>query len=307
MARCLGCGIILQDHDKTIDGYTPNLNNNLCQRCFRIKNYGENKANVLKINNEKVLKEINNHHVFTFFLVDFLNIYEEIINVYKKIKNAKMLIITKSDIIPKNLTKDALVKNIKNIYNIKEEILLVSSKNKDYLQQIKSKIKDQGQVIITGYTNAGKSSLINALANSDLTISKNANTTLDFIKIQTEFGIIFDSPGFVPNNFLDGTIPKNQIKPIIYQLQTKYFLMFNDFKVASSCSNNLVCYFNNEIHITKRKLQEKFSSIINIEDNTDLIIKGLGFILIKKGCQLNLDIDPNLIEIRPTIIGGYHE
>ena len=39
--HCLGCGVILQDTNITQEGYTTSLENNLCRRCFRMKNYGE--------------------------------------------------------------------------------------------------------------------------------------------------------------------------------------------------------------------------------------------------------------------------
>lgn len=42
--KCLGCGVELQDENMLLDGYTVNLENDLCQRCFRLKNYGEYQA-----------------------------------------------------------------------------------------------------------------------------------------------------------------------------------------------------------------------------------------------------------------------
>ena len=38
---CEGCGVLLQDENILQEGYTTNLENDLCQRCFRMKNYGE--------------------------------------------------------------------------------------------------------------------------------------------------------------------------------------------------------------------------------------------------------------------------
>ena len=38
--KCLGCGVELQDENMLLDGYTVNLENDLCKRCFRLKNYG---------------------------------------------------------------------------------------------------------------------------------------------------------------------------------------------------------------------------------------------------------------------------
>ena len=41
---------------------------------------------------------------------------------------------------------------------------------------------------------------------------------------------------------------------------------------------------------------------LNVADDSDLVIKSLGFINIKKACQLNIQIsDKNLIEIRPSL------
>ena len=39
--KCLGCGILLQDENILQEGYTTSLENDICQRCFRMKNYGE--------------------------------------------------------------------------------------------------------------------------------------------------------------------------------------------------------------------------------------------------------------------------
>ena len=55
--KCIGCGIVLQDVNKDIDGYVSSNDYRLCERCFRIKNYGENRAVVS--NNEDYLKIIN--------------------------------------------------------------------------------------------------------------------------------------------------------------------------------------------------------------------------------------------------------
>ena len=39
--KCLGCGVVLQDENILQEGYTTSLENDICQRCFRMKNYGE--------------------------------------------------------------------------------------------------------------------------------------------------------------------------------------------------------------------------------------------------------------------------
>ena len=38
--KCSGCGIVLQDTDSNKEGYVADLNKGLCERCFRLRNYG---------------------------------------------------------------------------------------------------------------------------------------------------------------------------------------------------------------------------------------------------------------------------
>ena len=51
MTKCVGCGITLQNENKNDVGYTPDIKNELCERCFKLKNYnvltntGVNKKN----------------------------------------------------------------------------------------------------------------------------------------------------------------------------------------------------------------------------------------------------------------------
>ena len=40
MSNCIGCGSPLQYKDKNAIGYTENKENKLCERCFKLKNYG---------------------------------------------------------------------------------------------------------------------------------------------------------------------------------------------------------------------------------------------------------------------------
>ena len=35
MSKCIGCGIALQNTDKEKLGYTKNLENKYCERCFK--------------------------------------------------------------------------------------------------------------------------------------------------------------------------------------------------------------------------------------------------------------------------------
>ena len=52
--KCLGCGVVLQNENILNVGYTPNLDNPYCMRCFKVKNYGE--TNQVATDKEEYLK-----------------------------------------------------------------------------------------------------------------------------------------------------------------------------------------------------------------------------------------------------------
>ena len=56
---CIGCGVVLQDENMSQEGYTSNIENDICSRCFRMKNYGEYQI-VTKSNEDyvKILKQM---------------------------------------------------------------------------------------------------------------------------------------------------------------------------------------------------------------------------------------------------------
>ncbi|MEG1506043.1 MAG: GTPase [Bacilli bacterium] len=305
--KCIGCGIGLQDINKKLYGYTPSIDNDYCERCFKITNYNEKIDTGAVKDNYSLINKVNKKGSFVIFLIDYLNIYDEVINLYKSINNKKVLVITKSDIIPKNIVKKKLISNIKKVYNIDENIIYVSAKSGENLGSINRLIEKEGETFILGFTNTGKSSLINKLTNSKITVSKNANTTLDFIKVESEFGTIIDAPGFIGRSFLDSLTPKNIIKPLVYQLESKYYLHFLDIDISSNVDNNLTIYLNNEIKISKRREMKACTTKIKILKNTDLIIKGLGFINIKKECILSINGDAQVFEKRASIVGGNNE
>ena len=296
--KCLGCGASLQDKDINEIGYTPKLSNDLCMRCFKLKHYGKNLNNGKVQNNDSIINYINNTKAIVLFLVDFLNINSEIIKYFKKINNSKYLVITKSDIIPKNIIKDRLIKNIKEVYKIDEDILFCSAKNKENINKLLN-LAESKKVILCGLTNMGKSSLINKIIGSDITVSNKENTTQEFINV----GSFIDAPGFVSNYKV--LVATREIKPITYQLKSKYYLLINEHILASSKDINITLYLPNDILVEKRRKREEYNYKIEISDNEDLIIKGLGFIKFSSECCIY--INNSDIEIRPSIIGGSNE
>lgn len=304
MTKCVGCGITLQDKNSKMVGYTPDIKNKLCERCFKLKNYNVLTNEGVSIDNTKLIDSINKLKSHVLFLVDFINLDSEVINIYKKIHNKKTLIITKADIIPKNIKYHKLINNIKDVYDIKEDIILTSSKTRLNIKTITNLCLDEKNICLSGFTNAGKSSLINALVGSDITVSKKSNTTQDFIKLSVMGITIYDAPGFM-SNINRENIPKSSIRPITYQFPSKHYLLINDIKLNILEDTNFTIYAGNDIKIQRRKETEDVNCNIIVSKNSDVLIKGLGFINFKKTCMIALST--NDYEIRPSIVGDSND
>lgn len=304
MTKCVGCGIKLQEKDKNELGYTPNLNNALCERCFKLKNYNILTNKGINIDNDKLINKINELNTCVLFLVDFINLDSEVIEAYKKIKSKKILIITKADIIPKNIKYQKLIQNIKNIYDIKEDLILTSSKTELNIKTITKLCLEEKNICLAGFTNAGKSSLINALVGSDITVSKKSNTTQDFIKLNVDGINIYDAPGFM-SNINRENIPRSIIRPITYQFPSKHYLLIQDIKLNILENSNFTIYVGNEANIIRRKENENVECKIIVPKNSDVIIKGFCFINFKNTCMISLNTKD--YEIRPSIVGDYND
>lgn len=304
MTKCVGCGIKLQNKNVNEVGYTPDLKNELCERCFKLKNYNVLTNKGINIDNDKLINKINELNTCVLFLVDFINLDSEVIDAYKKIKSKKILIITKADIIPKNIKYQKLIQNIKNIYEIKEDLILTSSKTKLNIKTITKICLEEKNICLAGFTNAGKSSLINALVGSDITVSKKSNTTQDFIKLNVDGINIYDAPGFM-SNINRENIPRSIIRPITYQFPSRHYLLIQDIKLNILENSNFTIYVGNEANIIRRKENENVECKIIVPKNSDVIIKGFCFINFKNTCMISLNTKD--YEIRPSIVGDYND
>ena len=304
MTKCKGCGITLQTENKNDVGYTPDIKNELCERCFKLKNYNVLTNAGVKIDNEKLIEKINKLDVFVFFLTDFINLDNSVIEYYKKIKSKKVMILTKADIIPRNIKYNKLIENIKDLYEIREDIILTSSKKKLNISTITNLCLENKNVIFVGFTNAGKSSLINSLTGSDITVSNSQNTTQELIKLNVHGVTIYDAPGLMDDVNREN-IPKSSINPRSYQLPSKHYLSINGIKLNIKENSNFTIYVGNEVEILRRKEHENVECNIIVPKNSDVVLKGLGFIKFSNTTLISLS--SNDYEIRPSIIGDSHD
>ena len=290
--KCLGCGAPIQNTNPEDLGYTPKdiTEAKYCERCYKIIHYNQKTVTNLPNINNYILKTINKKAKYVYFLIDFLNLNEETINTFQSIKVPKTLIISKLDIIPKSIKKEKIITWLNKTYQIKDNIIFQSTKKNLYTKYLINNLESSNikECYIVGYTNAGKSSLINKLCslyNNDniLTTSEVPNTTIDFINI------------------------KKFIKPITYQtVNNTSLLIENLIRITPNNKNSLTLYLNNNLNISRvfdHAKELNYPNItLNVADDSDLVIKSLGFINIKKACQLNIQIsDKSLIEIRPSL------
>lgn len=317
--KCIGCGSILQNVDDSKVGFVPYKNideASYCQRCFKLKNYNEKVMNEVLIDEKEVIDTVNKNNSYVFFLVDFLNISQETINTFKTINVDKTLVISKSDLIFKDIKLDKVSNNLKEIYNIEDNIIFLSSKKNYNINSIFSILNKNNKksCYILGYTNAGKSTLINNLKQDNKIVeSSMPNTTLDFISIKINDYEIIDTPGFSLKNTFYKDNEYNLIKrmnpvyfvsPINYQVkENQIFLIEDRLFLKGFENNNITFYISNLIRIKKIYKDEDIKyKEIEVDDNSDIVISSLGFINVKKKCKLLINEELyDLINIRKSI------
>jgi len=294
MSKCIGCGITLQNADNLALGYTKNLDNKYCERCFKTTHYNEERK-INNLDNENIINKINKLGHFTIFITDLININKKLINVFKRINNNKVLVINKCDIIPNHLKLEHIEENIKESFNITDEVCFISAKKNMYLNKIINLIEDNQSIILCGETSSGKSTLINNLIGSNLTTSKYSNTTLDFIKQKYGDYVIYDSPGIMIND------AKKNIDKILVstkQLSYKYVLNIEDIKLKTN--GNLTFIIDEKINISTKKENIELSNKIEITKPSDIELENGGFIFIKNPCIIECN---KKLEVRESIIG----
>lgn len=317
---CSGCGVKLQDENVLDDGYTTSLENDICQRCFRIKNYGEYQT-VTKTNEEyvEILKSIGKTKDLVLYIVDVLNLDQDLSEIRKYIHNKILLVINKKDVLPRSVKDQKIIDYVQNTIIDFEDIVVISSKKNYNIDLLLNKIKyyqTTSNVYVVGKTNSGKSTLINKLLKNysnniqELTISPMPSTTLDKITIPLNKHLtLIDTPGLVDNgnilNFIDSNslkriIPKKEIKPKVYQMKANQCLIIENLIRIDYFGNNknsFVVYVSNDLKV-KRYNATKCALLKDLNKQTyamnhyeDIVVNGLGFVKITDKCQVDVYID----------------
>lgn len=303
--KCIGCGVPLQNSDATKEGYITKIDGNLCERCFRIKNYGDYK-NVIKDNSTfiDILKNIDKKDL-VILVMDLFNLPENLDLIKNNITNNILLVLTKRDILPKIIYEDRLLNYMKRYkFNYIDSVIVSSNKNYnfDLLIEKINKYKTTNKVYVVGYTNAGKSTLINKLIYNysdsipSITTSMLPSTTLNSIEIRFDNETTFiDTPGllnegsienYIDINMLKKVNPKMAIKPITYQVKTKQYIVVEDILKLELSNNNITIFMSNNLNIDRlykdKEIEDLVVKNIEVNSNEDLVIPGLGFIKFTK-------------------------
>lgn len=330
--KCNGCGSILQTEKIGEEGFVKASvydKSEYCERCFKIIHYGEYSVLDKKIDTDGIIKNINSDkNSSVAFLVDSLNINEKIKKYIKKFKNNKYILITKRDVLPKSLKEKKIISYVKeNVYDT-DNIMCISSYKNYNIDAFLDKINKDNvkRLYIVGFTNSGKSTFINHILTSNLknpiiTTSAIPNTTASFITIKLNKNLtIVDTPGFIDDdaiyNFVEYNktlkfYPKKEIRVKTFQVRNSYAIVVNDILRIENISdkfNSFSFYMSENLRYEKVKSKnEKLTilpnTIIEIEEPTDILINGLGFVRITKPGRIKVyALDNKLITHRKSMI-----
>ncbi len=335
MDYCKGCGVNLQSTDPHQVGYRVRDDQDYCQRCFRLQHYGDYHdfdQNILS--NRYLLEKITETEALYCWVVDLFNLEASNIKGLSTALKGKdvILCLTKRDLLPKTLNQQKIARTINQLLDclhieLKGWVILShhASKGLDDLVYLVKKFKRDRNIIFIGTSNAGKSTLINQLTDSLLTVSPLPKTTREFVKVETKaLGVIYDSAGFVHEdsilNFLSNEDklklqPKSSIFPKVFQIYEPQVLFFEGFgwvKLEVESLSTVTCYFAEgfKIHRTAvdktqaqwQRLQSEAITVSNqeliskqytITRPTDFVIKEVGWFTLKGNFRL---VETNFIQ-----------
>lgn len=319
---CKGCGVLLQNENILKEGYVTSLDNDVCQRCFRIANYGEYQK-VTRSNNEfiEILKTVGNTKDLVLHIVDLVNLDKDLKEIRNYISNKMILVLNKKDTLPKSVKDSKILDYIKSLELDYIDTIIISA-NKNYnLDLLFTKIiknKTSNKVYIVGKTNTGKSSLINRIIRdysdntSNLTISPLPSTTLDMVSIEVSKDLtLIDTPGlidtgnisnYLENNNIKKLIIKNRIKPKTYQIKKNQSLLVSDLlriDYVQGEKNSFTLYIPNSIKVKKvsiknERLKDLSKQEFDLKYREDLVINGLGWVKVVDKGKLAVYIDKNI-------------
>ena len=313
---CPGCGAPFQSESAERAGYRQRPDQALCQRCFRLKHYGDTRQFVdTAVGFSHVLREIRVIPGTLVILIDLVNFDPRLMDVLSESLSDKpiLLVFTKRDLLPETLSLSKIgrmvQRSLKGHHFGILDAVTVSVKDRRSVLALRDRLAEiSGDVIIAGMVNAGKSSLINALTQSDqLTVSPHAHTTLAIQAIPFEGKMIYDTPGFhVVNALEDLTVSEaaryaitTPLKPLTYQINGEQTFILGDLasvRISAKMASSVTLYVSatcpihrsgpraqaylDTHHPQLAALAERGLAEEDLDGN-DVVIAGLGWLSLK--------------------------
>lgn len=326
MNKCQGCGIDLQRTNPSGLGYINDSNQHLCERCFKLKHYGQYQQ--VSLSNQEYQSIINKipKNALKVYIMDILYLD---FNVLDSIR-PKVLVLTKRDLLPKSVKDEKIIEHITKKYPQLLGVYLISSKKNYQIDNLYQALQtySANKIYLIGKTNSGKSTLINCFLKNfnsqdqtkEVTVSMYPSTTLNKIQIPFPNFTLVDTPGLIDStnivNYLSKSdlkkiTPLKEIKPKSCQVKEKGSILLDSFAridYETSSSNSFVIYASNQLNIrfaslkseTLKELPTKTFSLIT---SKDIVIPGLGFIKCTKPITMTLyTLDQVVPFIRDNLI-----
>ena len=319
--HCKGCGAKLQVTDPKFMGYALSLENDFCQSCFRLKNYGESHDHFHPEDLPILEKDALIVMVSSILNLDMLFEYP----VYRyQSEGTFVYLINQMDLLPKQTNTDLLLENvIKKAKDLRVpylDIIMMSAKNLSDIENLKSYLSEfkQQHIYLIGVQNSGKTTIFKALTdNKDALAFKKAGLTQEPLYHKMDHQVLWDMPGlfqkgyiheFLPYDTYKKIIPDKELKPKIYQMKKDQTLIIEGLvSVSVSKPTSLVLYLDSKIQIHKTNItrvkelfneKEKHFSIVvdDYEKKVFRVSEGKQQITLADFGFIHLD-GPNTIEI----------
>ncbi len=319
--HCKGCGAKLQVTDPKFMGYALSLENDFCQSCFRLKNYGESHDHFHPEDLPILEKDALIVMVSSILNLDMLFEYP----VYRyQSEGTFVYLINQMDLLPKQTNTDILLENaIKKAKDLSVpylDIIMMSAKNLSDIENLKSYLSEfkQQHIYLIGVQNSGKTTIFKALTdNKDALAFKKAGLTQEPLYHKMDHQVLWDMPGlfqkgyiheFLPYDTYKKIIPDKELKPKIYQMKKDQTLIIEGLvSVSVSKPTSLVLYLDSKIQIHKTNItrvkelfneKEKHFSIVvdDYEKKVFRVSEGKQQITLADFGFIHLD-GPNTIEL----------